>query len=159
MAVARVLGAKGLTGALRVEPLTDVADRLAVGASVFLEDEAAARSVRSQEAGGRRMIIGLEGVNSREAAQALVGRYLEVEAKPLPEGTYYWHQIVGLAVTDVAGSQLGSVVEVFRAGENEVYRIEGPGGELLVPALRSVVRSIDLGAGRMVVDYQPEEVR
>ncbi len=105
------------------------------------------------------MIIGLEGVNSREAAQALVGRYLEVEAKPLPEGTYYWHQIVGLAVTDVAGSQLGSVVEVFRAGENEVYRIEGPGGELLVPALRSVVRSIDLGAGRMVVDYQPEEVR
>jgi ribosomal 30S subunit maturation factor RimM len=50
------------------------------------------------------------------------------------------------------------VVEVFRAGENEVYRIEGPSGELLVPALRDVVRSIDLASGRIVVRYEAEEV-
>jgi 16S rRNA processing protein RimM len=50
------------------------------------------------------------------------------------------------------------LVEVFRAGENEVYRIEGPDGELLIPALREVVRSIDLSAGRMVVRYDAEEV-
>jgi 16S rRNA processing protein RimM len=61
-------------------------------------------------------------------------------------------------VTDEAGSELGEVVEIFRAGENEVYRIEGPGGELLVPALRDVVRSIDLSARRMVVRYETEVV-
>jgi ribosomal 30S subunit maturation factor RimM len=66
--------------------------------------------------------------------------------------------LIGLSVADEAGIEVGHLVEVFRAGENEVYRIEGPGGELLIPALRNVVRSIDLEAQRMVVHYETEEV-
>ena len=103
-------------------------------------------------------MLQLEGIDDRAAAERLAGRYLEAEATPLPEGSYYWHQLIGLAVADDAGMEIGTVVEVFRAGENEVYRIEGPSGELLVPALRDVVRSIDLAAGRMVVHYEAEEV-
>ena len=52
------------------------------------------------------------------------------------------------------------MVEVFRAGENEVYRVEaGSGEELLLPALREVVLAIDLEAGTMTVRYEAEEVR
>jgi 16S rRNA processing protein RimM len=98
-------------------------------------------------------------VNTREAAAALVGRYLELPARELPEGSYYWHQLQGLRVVDAAGTELGELVEVFRAGENEVYRVVGKDIELLIPALRSVVREIDLAAGRMVVEYEVEEVR
>ncbi len=66
---------------------------------------------------------------------------------------------MGLRVTDPAGGPLGTVAEVFRAGENEVYAVtRADGGELLIPALRSVVRSIDLAEGLMVVDYAAEEV-
>jgi 16S rRNA processing protein RimM len=91
-------------------------------------------------------------VSSRDEAAALVGRYLEVEAEPLGEGQLYWHQIVGLAVRDEEGHLLGSVVEVFRAGENEVYRVEAPGQpDLLLPALRDVIRAIDLEQGTMTV--------
>jgi 16S rRNA processing protein RimM len=96
-------------------------------------------------------VIRLEGVDGREAAEALAGRYLEREAAPLPAGSYYWHQLVGLRVTDEEGGELGRVVEVFRAGGNEVYRIEGPRGELLIPALERVVVRIDPAAGVMVV--------
>ncbi len=159
MAVARVLGAKGLAGAFRVEPLTDVRERLSVGQELYLEGEAASRRVTASEPRGRRPVIYLEGIGDREAAAALQGRYLEVEAPPLPEGVYYWHQLVGLRVTDEAGAELGEVVEVFRVGENEVYRVEGPDGEILLPALRDVVRSIDPAAGSMVVRYEAEEVR
>lgn len=159
MAVARVLGAKGLAGGLRVEPLSDLPDRLSVGAVLFLEGETAERRVTTVEPGGRNPVIFMEGVDDREAAAALVGRYLEVDAEPLPEGSYYWHQLVGLQVADEAGNELGRVVEVFRAGENEVYRVEGPAGELLLPALRDVVLSIDLAGGRMTVRYEAEEVR
>lgn len=77
----------------------------------------------------------------------------------MPEGTYYWHQLIGLAVVDEAGLPLGQVAEVFRAGENEVYRVEGDAGELLIPALSEFVREIDLEAGRMTVRYESEEVR
>ncbi len=159
LAVARVLGAKGLAGAVRIESLTDVPERLVVGASLFLDGELQPRRVTEVQAGGRVPVIALEGIADRGAAEALAGRYLEVDAQPLPEGSWYWHEIVGLQVVDEADMPLGSVVEVFRAGENEVYRIEGPGGELLVPALRDVVREIDVAAGRMIVRWDPEEVR
>jgi 16S rRNA processing protein RimM len=158
LAVARVLGAKGLAGSLRIEALTDHPERLAAGESVWIEDEAEERTILEAGFGGRVPILRLEGISDREAAERVVGRYLEAPASILPPDTYYWHQLIGLAAVDEAGLELGHVVEVFRAGENEVYRIEGPAGELLVPALRDVVRSIDLAAGRILVRYVAEEV-
>ncbi|HET6381048.1 MAG TPA: ribosome maturation factor RimM [candidate division Zixibacteria bacterium] len=151
LAVARILGAKGLAGAMRVEPLSDVADRLEEGSLLFLEGEDEPRRVRLAELGGRVPVIGLEGISAREEVEVLIGTYLEVEAEELPEGTYYWHQLEGLSVTDEQGTRLGTLVEVFRAGGAEVYRVEGPRGELLLPALHEVVRRIDLAAGLMVV--------
>ena len=158
LAVARVVGAKGLNGSFRIEALTDHPERLAAGESVWIEDEAAPRSILEAGWGGRVPFIRLDGISDRDAAERLIGRYLEAPANPLPPDTYYWHQLIGLTAVDEAGSVLGQVVEVFRAGENEVYRIEGPDAELLIPALRDVVRSIDLAAGRMVVRYEAEEV-
>jgi 16S rRNA processing protein RimM len=159
VAVARVTGAKGLRGAVRIEILTDWPEHLDVGARLRVEGEEDDREVIRAEFGGRVPAITLSGVASREAAESLLGRYLEVEPAVLAPGQYYWHQLVGLAVSDPGGQSLGVVVEVFRAGDTEVYRIEGPAGELLVPAVRHMVTEIDLAAGRMVVDYAAEEVR
>ena len=158
LAVARVIGAKGLAGSFRIEALTDHPERLAAGESVWIEDEADPRAILESGWGGRVPFLRLDGISDRTAAEQLVGRYLEAPADDLPADTYYWHQLIGLAAVDEAGAELGNVVEIFRAGENEVYRIEGPDGELLVPALREVVRSIDLQAQRMVIRYEAEEV-
>jgi 16S rRNA processing protein RimM len=153
-----VVGAKGLGGAMRVELLTDWPERLTAGAELWVEAEAAPRRVVATELGGRVPVLRLDGIDRRDAAEGLIGRYLEVPARSLPAGSYYWHQLVGLTVTDPAGGLLGTLEEVFRVGENEVYRVVGPAGEVLVPALRDVVQRIDLHAGLMVVDYTPEEV-
>ena len=105
-------------------------------------------------------MIHLDGIDTREAADALAGRYLEVPARALEPGAYYWDDLVGLRVEAPGGEPVGELVEVFRAGGNEVYRIVGPAGERLVPALRSVVQRIDLEAGVMVVaPDDAEEVR
>lgn len=160
LAAARIIGPKGLSGAMRLEVLTDRTDRLTVGAALFVEGEDAPRLIRAVESGGRVPVVRLEGVERREDAAALVGRYLEVDAEPLPAGHYYWHQLIGLRVVDEAGRDLGELVEVFRAGENEVYRVEADGRpELLLPAIHDVVREIDLEAGTMTVRYETEEVR
>ena len=106
------------------------------------------------------MVLRLAGTDDRPQAERLVGRYLEAPARALPPETYYWHQLEGLQVTDASGAALGTLKEVFRAGENEVYRVVGPADEeLLIPALRQYVLRIDLAAGLMVVRYDSEEVR
>jgi 16S rRNA processing protein RimM len=127
---------------------------------VFFEGEDQPRRISAAEWGGRVPAIRLEGIESREDAEAAAGRYLEAEPQTLPEGSYYWHQLEGLTVRDEEGRRLGVVREVFRAGEAEVYRVEQTDGhELLIPGVRDVVRQIDLVEGVMVVRYEAEEVR
>ena len=71
---------------------------------------------------------------------------------PLPPGQYYIHQIVGLEVVDEQGKIIGRVAEVLQTGSNDVYVIKTPeGDELLLAAIVSVVREIDIAAGRMSV--------
>jgi 16S rRNA processing protein RimM len=154
-----VAAVKGLAGVLKIESLTDFPERLSPGTEVYLDGDSEPVRIAEVNWAGRVPSLRLDGVSTREAAAALVGRYLELPARELPEGSYYWHQLEGLRVVDVAGAEVGELVEVFRAGENEVYRVVGAGSEVLVPALRSVVREIDLAARRMVIDYDVEEVR
>jgi 16S rRNA processing protein RimM len=160
LAVARVIGAKGLAGAVRVELLTDWPERVVAGAELWLEgDETPVRIVRV-EAGGRATVLHLDRFNTREAAEALGGRFLEAPARELPEGSYYWDELVGLRVEEPDGAEVGTLVEIFRSGGAEVYRIVGDAGERLVPALRSTVLRIDPAAGLIVVaPDEAEEVR
>jgi len=153
LAVARVMGVRGLEGDLRVMVLTDFPDRLAVGASVVVEGETEPRRIIRAGTSRQGPVLRLDGVTDRASAAALIGRHLSATEAPdtLPAGTYWWHELEGLDVIDAEGRALGRLEEVFRAGTNEVYRVVGPDAELLVPALRSVVLAIDLRVGRMTI--------
>ena len=160
LAVARILGAKGLRGAVRVEVLTDWPERLVPGAELWLDGAESPMRIGRVESGGRLPVLHLDGIGDRAAAENLAGRYLEVPARVLPGETYYWDDLVGLNVEEPDGTPVGELVEIFRAGGNEVYRIVGDGGERLVPALHSAVLRIDLEENLMVVAADDaEEVR
>jgi 16S rRNA processing protein RimM len=103
------------------------------------------------ESGGRVPVVYFRGLDTREAVQPYVGRYLQAEAHELDEGSYYWSDLIGLRVEEPDGSVVGELVEIFRAGGSEVYRVAGPAGERLVPALRRAVLEIDLAGKRIVV--------
>lgn len=160
LAVARVLGPKGLKGGLRLEQLTDWPERFAPGAELWFDGSAEPVRITRVESGGRSLVVYLDGVSTREAAEAVVGRYLEAPARALPEGEFFWDQLIGLQVVEPTGESVGELVEIFRAGGNEVYRIVGPSGERLIPALRSTVLAIELDIGRMTVAADDaEEIR
>jgi 16S rRNA processing protein RimM len=97
----------------------------------------------------------------REDAMRLTGKLLTVdrsEAAPLSDGEFYTFDIIGLTVYDSEGRELGQVENVLRTGSNDVYQARRTdGGELLIPALKAVVKEIDVAGGRMVVDM-PEEI-
>jgi 16S rRNA processing protein RimM len=95
-------------------------------------------------------------VRSRTAAEGLRDRYLEIEvdrSADLQPGEAYWHEIVGSEVLGSDGRSLGHVVEIYRAGEAEVYVVRGEAaGEFDLPAVRGIVTEFAPDRGRIVVD-------
>lgn len=103
----------------------------------------------------RVLLFSLEGVDSREAAEALVGAEISVprSALPaLPAGEYYWFDIIGLDVYAADDAYLGRVTSIMPTGSNDVYVVHDADRETLVPALQTVILEIDLENNRMQVD-------
>ena len=92
----------------------------------------------------------------RQRAEPLREAYLEIEvdrAADLEAGAAYWHEVVGATVRDSTGAVLGSVADVYRAGETEVYVVRGgPPGEFDVPAVRDIITTFAPERGEIVVD-------
>jgi 16S rRNA processing protein RimM len=151
-----VRGAHGVRGELKIELLTDAPERFTPGATVHAAG--APRTVRSARLHREVLLLELSGIDTRERAAALRGTLLEVpetELSLLQEGSYYRHQIVGLHVFDQDGRPLGRVVQVLETGANDVYVTRSDEGDLLIPAIDSVVKDVDVAAGRMTVQLLP----
>ena len=152
--VGRIVAAHGVRGEMKVQPLTDFPKRFRRGAYLWLNG--ARTRVRSSRPVGRLFYIILEGVNDREAVDALRDAELQVpEAEPLVEDVFYQHDIVGLAVETADGEALGKVESIFSTGANDVYVVRGERGELLLPAVEDVVKEIDVAGGRLRVELLP----
>ena len=68
---------------------------------------------------------------------------------------YYWYELEGLSVVNVAGMKLGLLSDIMATSGHDVYIVQGSMGEILVPAVEQVVKEIDLEKGLMVVDLPP----
>ena len=150
--VGRVLGPWGVRGDLRVEPHSDSRERFSPGSRVYLDGAETTVLDSRPHRGG--LVVRLEAVPDRNAAEKLKGASLTVprdQVEPLPDGSYYYFQIIGLSVRTDAGEELGEVREVLATGSNDVYVVRGPAGERLVPALGDVVLDVDLDRGQMTV--------
>ena len=152
LVVGLVRGIHGLRGLVRVEILTDNESRFDAGSTLYREGSDAALTVASAHRDGPGMLVGFREIRTREAADALRDAYLVADPVALDEDTYFWHEIVGCAVVSEAGEELGSVTDVFRVGESEVYEVRGPRGEILVPAVAAVVKELNPAEKRIVVD-------
>lgn len=155
LAIARFTAPHGVHGDLRAEVLTDFPDRFEGTRQVYVGEEHRLMEVQRAVVERRRVLLKLGGVDTREAAQQLVGHYVyvpEAEAVHLPPGWYFWHQILGMRVQSTDGVELGSVAEVLQTGSNDVYVVRGQGKEILLPATQDVVRSIDVEQGLMTVE-------
>ena len=150
--VGRVLGAWGIRGDVRVEPHSDRRERFSPGSRIYLNGvETDVVSSRPHRGG---LVVRLATVTDRTAAEALKGAALTVprdQIDPLPDGSYYYFQILGLRVRTDDGEELGQVHEILATGGNDVYVVRGPAGERLVPALGDVVLDVDLDRGLMTV--------
>jgi len=152
LVVGLVRGINGLRGAVRVEILSDNPDRFAAGNVLHREGDDRPLTILSAHREGPGLLVRFREVTDRPTAETLRDVYLEADQDELPSDTYYWHDIEGCTVSTVDGEVLGTVVEIFRVGESEVYVVRGPRGEVLIPAVASVVTRMDIANKQIVVD-------
>ena len=155
MAVARVLGARGTSGALNVQSLAPPAV-LVRGRTVWTAGRQ--HEVQDVKRSGRFLLIKLAGIEDREAAGRLRDKFLEIPETgldPLPPGQYYRFQLLGVMVRSSDGQDLGPITDLLTAPENDVYVVRGAYGEVLIPAVDDVVLGIDLGARVVTVEIVP----
>jgi 16S rRNA processing protein RimM len=153
-----VLSAHGIKGEVNARVVTDFPKRrFKRGAQVLIGDQrytvAQARVLNTQA------ILRFDEVTDRTTAEKLRGLDVELprdEAGPAPRGQFYWHQVIGLTVEDItSGQTLGTVRDILETGANDVYIVDSPSGEILIPAIKSVVKRIDPEAGRMLIEPLP----
>src|SRR5688572_21966303 len=150
LVVALVRSLHGLRGAVRVEILTDrPEERFRSGQVLFREGDTTPLTIESAAAvaDGPGWRLRFRELDDRTAAESLRGVYLETAVRPAAElarGEVYWHEMLGVTVSDVDGGALGTVRDVYRAGGAEVLVVKGgPVGEFDVPVVRAFVRILD----------------
>lgn len=103
---------------------------------------------------GKKVLLTLKNYDNVNQVLHLVGRELYVERDQLPElpeGEYYWRDLVGLRVVTDQGEMLGTLTEIIATGSNDVYVVQGREREYLIPALEEVVLEVNLDDGVMKV--------
>lgn len=159
--VGEIVAAHGIDGTVRVVPTTDFPDRLLSCPRVVVDKLGGAVEVLGARAHQGTIIMRVAGVLTRDGAEKLRGAKVmmaENDLPPLPEGQYYWHQLVGLQVREWdTGRDLGVVSRMIRTGAaQDVFEIRRPDAkDFLVPAIKQVVKRIDLNARVMEVELIP----
>ena len=154
--IAQILRPHGVRGEVKVYPLTEDISRFKKLREAFIERNGQYDPVvvgGSKNAAGA-VVLRIEGVDTPEQAEKLRGSYLCVDrehAVKLPEGTYFVKDIIGCRVSSSDGAELGFVTDVLETNANDVYVIEGE-RKLLVPALKKLLASVDIGNKRIVLD-------
>lgn len=121
----------------------------------FAQGVVAEYEVAEMRAHGARFVARLAGVDSREGAARLTGAVIEVEREALPEpgaGQHYWVDLVGLAVRNVEGEELGRVDHFVEAPANAVMVVRGE-REHWVPVTPQHLVKVDRDAGTIIVDW------
>ena len=156
--IGRLVGAHGIRGGLKLISYAESLDVFAADRPILTVDPTgveAAYEVLEIRPQGRAAVLFLAGITHRSQAEALAGCDLFIDKAMLPalaEGTYYWADLIGLEVVSVDGRRLGRLESIFETGSNDVYVVKRTNKEILVPALKSVVKAVDLKARRMEVD-------
>ncbi|MDP9164711.1 MAG: ribosome maturation factor RimM [Actinomycetota bacterium] len=163
LVVGRVVKAHGIGGEVVVDVRTDdPLGRFAPGAA--LRARARDKSERtlvvdSMREHSGRLLVRLEGVASRDAADALRGSLFIVDTADLPAisdpDEFYDHQLEGLRVRTVAGLDVGTVAEVLHTAAGEILAVrpdDGDGPEVLVPFVGAIVTAVSLEDGLVEID-------
>ncbi|PID73995.1 MAG: 16S rRNA processing protein RimM [Desulfobacterales bacterium] len=162
----KITGVHGVRGEFRLRVYTESLAWFAPGRRIRINMDAApdgpsavSHKILSSRPHKGVLLVLLDEVTDRAAAEMLIGAEALIPAEDLPEieedDTWYWKDLIGMTVRDEEGGFLGSLTRIIETGGetggNDVYVVTDNGREILIPALASVVRRVDVPGKQMTV--------
>ncbi|HBU11902.1 MAG TPA: 16S rRNA processing protein RimM [Clostridiales bacterium] len=156
----KIVKPQGIRGEVKVEAYTDDLGRFCGLDFVFFKEGGG--YVKHALAGARvdakAAYLQFDGVADRDAAEALRGTTIYIDrenAAKLPPGAYYISDLLGMAVLDDGGNELGSLKDIIQTGSKDVYVVSLiNGGTLLFPSVEGIYQKRDVQAGVMVLNRE-----
>jgi 16S rRNA processing protein RimM len=159
LAIGKVRRPHGVNGDALVEIYTDFPERLQPKAVIYAGETHIPLTILRQRAHNDGILLAFEGFSTPEQVARFRNQTLFIpvsDAIELPEGEFYYHELLGLAVRDEAGESLGKVTEIMQTGANDVYVVTNTAGrEILIPAIAEVVLDVDLDSKEISVHLLP----
>lgn len=162
-----ITGGHGIKGGIKVFSYTDPVEAIFDYSPWILRKGQTEKRVviENGQVQGKRLIVRIEGVDSRDLADELAGFEIHVDRQVLPdleEGTYYWFQLVGFKVSNQQGDLLGVVADFLETGANDVIVVQSTeesvdSKERLIPYVEGdIVLKVDHDNGEIVVDWNTD---
>ena len=142
---------------MRALPLTDSLYSLAPENSIVVSLPSGISEsvkIKSLKKLNKYALVSFYGINDPETALKYRGALLSTDKNLLPvlrEEEYFYEQLIGLAVCTTEGNIIGRISEIFETGSNDVYVVNGPDREYLIPAIRDVIKEISLEKQRIII--------
>lgn len=152
--VGRITGVHGVRGELKVAPYGDLEEVEWETVHVVSGRFSSPFKVKRARPHKGHLIFELEGLTDRDSALALVGGEICIGRDSLPElpaDEYYYRDLIGARVVTDDGRDLGRVKEIIPTGSNDVLVVQGGRGEVLIPAIESVILKVDAQEGLLTV--------
>jgi 16S rRNA processing protein RimM len=157
-AIGKVIKAHSLKGSMKAVSYVDSDELLKSLNEVILDkkgSDSGSFKVESISISKKSFILKVEGIEDAQTAGQWIGSDVLASSsilKKLPEGEYYWHNLIGLKVITEEGRYLGRIDQIFSPGSNDVYICKEGRREILLPAIEDVIRKVDAEKGVMVVN-------
>ena len=152
--VGKIVNTHGLKGEVKIIPWTDYPEVFEDIKEIYLPDgtKLKLKGVKYQK---NNIIVKLEGINYIDEAEKLKGKVITADREflgELEEGVYYVADLIGLSVVTADGEEIGKISDVLRTGANDVYIVDmGDGKEVLLPAIKECILSVDVEGGKICV--------
>nr|WP_242854387.1 ribosome maturation factor RimM [Oxobacter pfennigii] len=155
MRIGKIVNTQGIKGEVRVIPLTEDINRFDDLNFVFLDDEKLVKlEIEQVKYHKNFVLIKFMGYDDMSKSETLKDNYILIDranAIKLPKGSYFVSDLINLSVYE-KDVFLGKIIDILTTGSNDVYIVKDKDREILIPALKSVVKEININEGKMEVE-------
>jgi len=156
--IGKITRPHGVHGTVRVVPITDDPQRFQLLSKVYINKKNDSRilyNIVNLQITNRYVLLNLQDINTRNDAEILRDCYIEIprqECLPLPEGRYYYFELVGFSVVSSQGMVVGELENIYSYPANDVYVVKNNKKEILIPAVDEFIENIDYEAGIITIN-------